>query len=99
MLVTTNRGPCGFHPGYHRPTEPEHPASAPMVPTPMIYEDARPARWEYRVVTVDLREEAPLDDERLGELGAEGWILTCVLPLPSGSDPVRRLLYHFARAI
>lgn len=85
-------------PRFTRPNDPEHPSASPLIAPPVVYEPAPPARWEYRVVTVDLREEAPLDD-RLGTLGAEGWILTCVVTLPSGSDPARRLLYHFARAL
>jgi hypothetical protein len=48
---------------------------------PMVYERvaAEPVRWEYRVLTVDAREEDLPDAARLNELGAEGWLLVGVL--------------------
>ena len=75
--------------------EPAHTAS-PM-PTPIVFERTEPQRWEYHVVTIDPREEAPLDEARLGELGAEGWLLAAVLQFPTGAAPTR-LLYHFVRS-
>lgn len=65
---------------------------------PMVYENvpASPQQWEYRVVSVDLREEAPLDEERLSELGAQGWLLVGVLE-PSHPESRPRVYYYFAR--
>jgi|HubBroStandDraft_4_1064222.scaffolds.fasta_scaffold1030876_1 hypothetical protein len=59
------------------------------IPMPMVYEDVPliPAQWEYRVLTIDTREEAPLTVERLNEMGSEGWLLIGVLNLPDGSVP------------
>ena len=47
------------------------------VHVPMVYEQVpvEPVRWEYRVLTVDAREEDLPDAARLNELGAEGWLL------------------------
>ena len=51
------------------------------VHVPMVYEQVpvEPVRWEYRVLTVDAREEDLPDAVRLNELGAEGWLLVGVL--------------------
>ncbi|MHB8597422.1 MAG: DUF4177 domain-containing protein [Ktedonobacteraceae bacterium] len=51
------------------------------LPLPMVYENepVELPRWEYRVLTVDTREEALPDAEQLNELGAEGWSLVGVL--------------------
>src|SRR5215472_10261585 len=51
------------------------------VHVPMVYErvPAEPVRWEYRVLTVDAREEDLPDAALLNELGAEGWLLVGVL--------------------
>lgn len=48
---------------------------------PMVYENvpASTLHWEYRVLSVDTREEALLDEARLNELGAQGWMLVSVL--------------------
>lgn len=48
---------------------------------PIVYEEvpAVQSKWEYRQVTVDMREEDALDIERLNTLGAEGWLLVGVL--------------------
>jgi hypothetical protein len=66
-------------------------------PTPVVFEPASPQRWEYRVVAIDTREEAPLDDARLNTLGAEGWLLAGVITLPGRSD-AQHILYHFVRS-
>ncbi len=44
---------------------------------PIVYENVPvpPIHWEYRVLTVDPREEALPDAARLNELGDEGWLL------------------------
>jgi hypothetical protein len=48
---------------------------------PMVYEQVpvEPVRWEYRVLTVDAREEDLPDAVQLNELGAQGWLLVGVL--------------------
>ncbi len=48
---------------------------------PMVYEQVtvEPVRWEYRVLTVDLREEDLPDAVQLNELGAQGWLLVGIL--------------------
>lgn len=86
------------HPSFSRPSDPDHPPTQPLVTTPIVFEPAAPAKFEYRVLSIDLREEAPLEDERLSALGAEGWILTSILTLPVRDNPAARLLYHFLRS-
>jgi hypothetical protein len=51
------------------------------VHVPMVYEQVpvEPAHWEYRVLTVDPREEDLPDAVQLNELGAQGWLLVGVL--------------------
>lgn len=70
----------------------------PALHVPMVYESvaASPVQWEYRVVSVDPREEAPLDEERLSALGAEGWLLVGLLE-PSQPESRPRVYYYFAR--
>jgi hypothetical protein len=48
---------------------------------PMVYErvPVEPVHWEYRVLTVDTREEDLPDAVQLNELGAQGWLLVGVL--------------------
>ncbi len=48
---------------------------------PMVYEQVtvEPAHWEYRVLTVDTREEDLPDAVQLNELGAQGWLLVGLL--------------------
>ena len=48
---------------------------------PMVYEQVpvEPVRWEYRVLTVDTREEDLPDAVQLNELGAQGWLLVGIL--------------------
>ncbi|MEO7001228.1 MAG: hypothetical protein ABI068_05470 [Ktedonobacterales bacterium] len=67
------------------------------LPLPIVYERIAPTRWEYKVVTRDPREEAPLDEEQLQALGAEGWLLASILEEP-GPQGVRRIHYYFVRA-
>ena len=65
------------------------------LPVPMVYEQvsAEPITWEYRVLTIDTREEPLPDDEQLNELGTKGWILVGVLNL---SESIR-VHYYFVR--
>ncbi len=67
-------------------------------PVPMVYETIRRerARWEYNVISLDPREDAPLTEARLAELGAEGWLLAGVQELPVSSSS-RRVFYYFVR--
>lgn len=58
------------------------------LPLPMVYENVpvELPRWEYRVLTVDTREEALPDVALLNELGAEGWSLVGVLEQRTSSS-------------
>ena len=82
--------------------EPPHPPGMPStqratLPVPMIFEEAPRARWEYHVVALDPREQEPLDEAQLTELGAEGWLLAAVLEGASGR-PHPHIYYYFVRA-
>lgn len=70
----------------------------PSLHIPMIYErvPANPLLWEYRVLSVDTREEVLLDEARLNELGSQGWLLTNVLEQRL-SESGARIHYHFVR--
>ena len=76
---------------------PDKPAR-PTLPIPMIFEppEATRARWEYHTLVVDPREEAAPDAEQLNKLGAEGWLLAAVVPVPV-SPSAARLTYYFVR--
>lgn len=84
-----------------------HPASlgaepfgqGPSLPMPIIYErvEAAQQKWDYKVVTIDPREELPLDEQRLAVLGAEGWLLAGILQHPS-ERAISRVSYYFVRA-
>jgi len=69
-------------------------SSIPVVPVAPAQ-----ARWEYRVVAVDLREEAPLDATRLNELGTEGWLLAGMLEEQTRSGAAPRIHYYFVRTV
>lgn len=66
-----------------------------MAPTPVVFEAITTAKpqWEYHVVSLDPREEPPLDDTRLNALGHDGWLLAGLFATPRGD----RLLYYFVR--
>ena len=51
------------------------------VPIPMVYENVQPepVRWEYRVLTIDTREEDLPSTEQLNEMGNQGWLLVGIL--------------------
>ena len=68
-------------------------------PSPMLFVPAPrdPARWEYRVVVVDTREEEPLDESRLAELGQDGWLLAGAVQ-PASGFATSKLYYYFLRA-
>jgi hypothetical protein len=67
-----------FHTGNHLSEQKDVHSS---IHVPMVYErvPVEPVHWEYRVLTVDAREEDLPDAARLNELGAEGWLLVGVL--------------------
>jgi hypothetical protein len=65
-----------------------------------VYEEVpiEPVRWEYRVLTVDANERSLPDEERLKELGLEGWLLVGVLNQGHTGD-VSLVHYYFVRQI
>jgi len=70
----------------------------PALHIPMVYESitASPQHWEYRVLSIDTREEALPDEARLSELGTQGWLLVSVLE-PRQSEAHGRVYYYFVR--
>jgi hypothetical protein len=69
------------------------------VPTPVVYERvSEPQRWEYHCVTIDPREDEPLDEQALNALGADGWMLVSVTqPVDKGESAL--LIYYFMRPV
>jgi hypothetical protein len=65
---------------------------------PMVYEQVpvEPTRWEYRVLTVDTREESLPDAIQLNELGAQGWLLVGVLD-QGATGRSSKVHYYFVR--
>lgn len=65
---------------------------------PMVYEQVpvEPVSWEYRVLTVDTREEDLPDAVQLNELGAQGWLLVGVLD-QGATGKSSRVHYYFVR--
>jgi hypothetical protein len=55
---------------------------APLQP-PMVY--VAPV-WEYKHLRRELGADAPLGEDELNALGAQGWELTAVIPTPSAVD-------------
>lgn len=70
----------------------------PSLHVPMVYESvpASPLHWEYRVLSVDTREEALPDEAYLNELGSQGWLLVSVLK-QSLAETGSRIHYYFVR--
>ncbi len=59
------------------PTPPD-PGPSPIIP--VVYEEEKEGyHWEYKHIRQNLDEEEPLDENRLNELGEEGWELVTVL--------------------
>jgi hypothetical protein len=85
--------------GYAPRTLADQPPTQPFsLPMPIVYERVTDrVHWEYHVVTVDLREEPPLDDERLSALGAEGWLLAGAVQPPSARETAHTIVYYFVR--
>lgn len=74
------------------------PAQPFSLPMPIVYERVTDrTHWEYHVVAVDLREEPPLDEERLTALGAEGWLLAGAVQPPSARETAHTIVYYFVR--
>jgi hypothetical protein len=67
------------------------------VPLPTVFEAAPQPKWEYHTVSFDPREEPPLDEARLAELGQDGWLLAAILSTPGG-ERVTRVTYYFVRS-
>ena len=76
----------------------EAPHQSPLIPAPVVFEPAEPQKWEYRTVSVDLREDEPLDGAPLAALGVEGWLLAGILQLPSSGGASSRVTYYFVRS-
>ena len=70
----------------------------PSLHIPMIYErvPATPLLWEYRVLSVNTREESLPDEARLNELGGQGWLLINVLEQHLSGSSVY-VHYHLVR--
>ncbi len=70
----------------------------PSLHVPMVYEHIQPSPllWEYRLLSIDTREEALPDTALLNELGGQGWLLVNVLEQRL-SETGARLHYHFVR--
>jgi hypothetical protein len=68
------------------------------LPMPIVYEDVPqlPTRWEYRVLTIDAREEALPDAPALNEMGEEGWLLISVVEQRHQSGGAR-VHFYFVR--
>ena len=85
-----------FRPGYLSSERQEVKSSLHI---PMVYESTPQQQepWEYRVETLDVREEGLLDAARLNELGKEGWLLVSLLD-ENASGKGSRVHYYFVRA-
>lgn len=70
----------------------------PTLHVPIVYEHvpASAPNWEYRVLSIDPREEDLPTEAFLNDLGAQGWMLVGVLEprRAEGSAPVQ---YYFVR--
>jgi hypothetical protein len=75
----------------------ETPYGGRTLPMPVVFDRAEPQRWAYHVLTIDPREDEPLDETLLGKLGAEGWLLAGVVPYPAGAN-ANKIVYYFVRA-
>ncbi len=64
------------------------------MPLPMVYESVpvEPLPWEYKVLTIDLSEEALPDEIQLNEMGKRSWLLVSVVKQHVSE---RRELVHY----
>lgn len=69
-----------------------------FIPTVYETEEPRPARWEYRVLAIDPREEELPDSERFNELGKDGWFLSGLLDERATSKG-EKVHYYFVRQL
>ena len=69
-----------------------------FVPDIKVYEDIpmEPVQWDYHVLTVDTNSRSLPNEERLTELGREGWLLVGVLNQGRAGD-VAMVHYYFVR--
>ena len=86
-----------FVPTTSRPRMTEKPEGHSMSYVPMVYEKFEPAptRWEYHMLTVDIREQELPDTTQLNELGSKGWILVNVVDQTTSSY----VYFYFVRQI
>jgi len=58
------------------------------MPLPIVYESVQsaPTSWEYRVLTINTREQALPDAVHLNEYGQEGWLLAGMLDERTSGD-------------
>ena len=66
------------------------------LPMPVVFDEVGPQRYEYHVVSIDPREDEPLDESALQALGKDGWLLAGILP-PTEGGSSKRLVYYFVR--
>jgi len=66
------------------------------LPMPVVFEPLGPQRWEYHTVSLDPREDEPLDESALNALGNDGWLLAGMLAADGASRG--RIIYYFVRA-
>ena len=69
-----------------------------FTPELKVYEDIplEPVCWDYHVLTVDTNSRSLPDEERLNELGREGWLLVGVLNQGASGDTAM-VSYYFVR--
>jgi hypothetical protein len=78
----------------------QDPSGKPSImpqPTPIVFEAAAQPKWEYHAISIDPREESPLDEGHLSKLGQDGWLLAGIIGTPGG-DRVTRITYYFVRS-
>lgn len=70
----------------------------PILHIPVVYENLpySAPRWEYRVLSVDVREKELPDSDALNELGAQGWMLVGTLE-QSHAERSSLVHYYFVR--
>ncbi len=68
------------------------------LPIPTVYEHfpAKPARWEYQVLSLETAETSFLDTEQLNELGKESWMLVGLLD-ERATGRGTKVYYYFMR--
>lgn len=70
----------------------------PILHIPVVYENlpSTTLRWEYRIVSIDAREQDLPDESFLNELGAQGWMLVGTLE-QSRTEAGSLVHYYFLR--